>query len=375
MSIRGFWNSVVAKLLLTQGDGGKFFPECSIYIRDDGTWIFPTNQLGRGGAGIMRGPAERTEPGADASTLGRAILAAMGRSHVEKWNSKSPVSTDDAPKSAGFKSFGDLERAALHLNVYADGEIYRCSPWAASNNGGYEGIAGAERTCSGEPQVLGQVVLELSKLCVARRPKSKAASAKLKRTEDFPVRDPNDLPVSFGYKMGWIAVASAEGSDLVNWLKLRKVRRCSWNDGLERAHDLKGVFVTPPMGEWTLALGWHPEAGQDDFIPYLEELSRRFGRAFLFDTHRIVEYHAWAFAEGGKIKRAFGYVGEKGKFLVNVGDPTPEEHELGVGIEDHDHPPSEEDVLNLAAKWVLDPREIDLEVEACGPGWYGVLGK
>jgi hypothetical protein len=103
----------------------------------------------------------------------------------------------------------------------------------------------------------------------------------------------------------------------------------------------------------------------------LENLSKQFAEAFYFGTHRIVGYHAWASAEKGKIRRAFGYLGERGEFLVNVGDRTPEEIEIGTGVADTDTAPDEESVLGLAASWVLDPREIDLYTEATGPGWLG----
>jgi len=192
--------------------------------------------------------------------------------------------------------------------------------------------------------------------------------------ENSPASD--DSPSSFGYKTAWIAVPSKDGRALAESLKLVGIGSCSWGTGIENAHELRGVFVTPPIGGFTIAVGALPEAGDSRFLPTLEALSQTFHQAFYFGTHRVVDYQAWAIAEEGRTRRAFAWLGERGEFLLNVGERTSEEAELGIGMEDLDCVPDEETVLDLAARLVLDPRELEQEhPEASGPGWFGAIGK
>jgi hypothetical protein len=193
---------------------------------------------------------------------------------------------------------------------------------------------------------------------------------------DLPhLPDSDDRPLSFGYKSAWIAAPSEDGRAFADSLGLERIARCSWSTGMEKAYSLQGVFVTPPVLRWTLAVGALPEVGEDRFLPYLELLSEKFRKALYFGTHRVVEYQAWAIAEQGKIRRAFAWLGERGEFLLNIGERTPEEVDLGTGVEDFNNPPDEETVLDLASRWVLDPRELDKHTEARGPGWFGSLAK
>src|SRR5581483_9955152 len=185
------------------------------------------------------------------------------------------------------------------------------------------------------------------------------------------MHSPDDLPISFGYKSAWIAVPSQDRRAFAESLNLKGIERCSWSDGLLKAYNLEGVFVTPPVLGWTMAVGAHPEAGQDSFLGLLELVSRRFRQAFYFGTHRIVEYQAWAIAKEGKIHRAFAWLGETGEFLLNISERTPEEIDLDTGLEDPESAPDEETVLDLASRWVLDPRTLEQHTEARGPGWFG----
>jgi hypothetical protein len=180
-----------------------------------------------------------------------------------------------------------------------------------------------------------------------------------------------DGPISFGYKIAWIAVPSRDAHAVAEAMGLERIKPCSWRSGLEKAYKLRGVFVTPPIAEWTVALGNLPEANDSRFVPLMERLSQTFQQAFYFGTHRVVEYQAWAIAEEGKIRRAFAWVGERGEFLLNIGPRTPEEIELATGLEDFERAPDEETVLDLASRWEFDPRELDQQsAESGGPGWF-----
>jgi hypothetical protein len=243
--------------------------------------------------------------------------------------------------------------------------------WAARKAGSWEPVAGATAICGEEAGVIGAAVLEMLPKCVAREMKGRKGGSGKGAGASATV-DSGDLPVSFGYKASWVAVPTADAAALAEIAGLHDLQRCSWKDGIERGYRREGVFISPTIATWTLAMGLHPDVSQDTFGAYLKKLSEGFGEAYYFGTHRIVGYHAWAKAKAGKIVRAFGYLGERGEFLVNIGERTADEIELGAGLVDDESAPNEETVLELASKWVLDPRELETYEDANGPGWFGV---
>ncbi|MEO6807799.1 MAG: hypothetical protein ABI353_01620 [Isosphaeraceae bacterium] len=144
--------------------------------------------------------------------------------------------------------------------------------------------------------------------------------------------------------------------------------------------------MTPPIQGWTLAVGGVgsiPETGDPEWPTWLAALSERLGVVQYYCTHRVVELHAWAKAEQGRIIRAYAYVGESGETLINIGDPTPDEIKLGFHFFDEPRAsaseieahwakineagpeeaggslPDEESVMSLAGRWGLDPTRLD----------------
>jgi hypothetical protein len=128
-------------------------------------------------------------------------------------------------------------------------------------------------------------------------------------------------------------------------------------------------------------------------------LMERFDEVQFFSSHRVSDFCAWARAEKGELTRIFAY--GDGGVLMNVGDQTPEEAELGLtdltGLslsdaddrifsvaEDLDEEqealvasglsqdeayervhengrhafPTEDDVIDLSALWSLDPTRL-----------------
>jgi hypothetical protein len=374
MAERTFWQSLISFAGLRESWAKTkfvFIPSCCAYLPHNGTWIFPTNVRGDSGIGVMVGPAEKVESDATDTALGEGILAAISRSRFEKWGFKSPLPDSKAPQSAGFKSYDDLERGAALLSVFRTAEGCKVAAWGSSRTGGFEPVAGAEQSCACDASQIGKSIKELSKFCVPRGGKSKNKPPGVANRPPATNSGSDDVPIPFGYKMSWVAVPSSDGRSVAEFFKLKQIGSCSWKNGIKRAYNCEGIFVGPAVDRWVLALGSHPAADRDTFLPYLENLSKEFGEAFYFGTHRIVGYQAWGRAEKGKVRRAFGYLGERGEFLLNVGERTPEEIEIGAGVEDLDGAPNEETVLELAGMWVLDPREIDLHMEATGPGWFG----
>lgn len=205
--------------------------------------------------------------------------------------------------------------------------------------------------------------------------------------------------MGFGYKTAWIAVRDVSVSEVATALGLDPIKPLPWGEGTERAYE-QGVYVAGPVSGWVLAhgartLGDLLDATRPDFVERLTQLSTALGEVQFFGTHRVVEYHAWAHAQAGRVLRAYCYVGETGQVPLFLGEPSDAERELGVGTRqapddteawdtDRDEwlatTPSEEHVLQVAGRWSADPSGID-DMPSVGlygetaavPGWTDPL--
>lgn len=173
--------------------------------------------------------------------------------------------------------------------------------------------------------------------------------------------------VSFGYKCAWLAIKSEDPQAVIETLDLQNVRLPGWKQGVAAAYAGE-VFVTPPLNGWVLAasislLDIADKTRPDKPLPLIELLATRFPDVQYFGTHRIVEYHAWLRAIDGKIVRSFAYLGERSEVLCDEGECTAEEKALGL-IYDDSRSPDEEDVMQLAGAWSINPQTLgDLALE------------
>lgn len=195
--------------------------------------------------------------------------------------------------------------------------------------------------------------------------------------------------VAFGYQCGWLAIRGASPDRVIAALALDEVRPSGWPDGIAAAYE-GGVFVSPPADGWVLVVSTAlPDAGDDEhadeITPLVTALSRDLDATVqYFGTHRVVEYHAWAWAERGALVRAYAYAGEQGVTALDVGPPTPAEQALELRLFDERSPeaaddaywerddlryPDEDLVLAIAAAWSLDPKILD--GRAVADGWLG----
>ncbi|MFL5241972.1 MAG: hypothetical protein ACJ8FY_07675 [Gemmataceae bacterium] len=177
-----------------------------------------------------------------------------------------------------------------------------------------------------------------------------------------------DLPVPFGPKMAWLAMETTDTDSVATALGLQETQATTWVGGIDGARQAF-VFVTPPLADWTLAVGaaLFPPDRADAFVkPLLERLSQPFGDAQYFCTHRDVELHIWARARKGRLVRGYGWLGEKATTLWDEGPPTKEERALGF-----DTSPNEEFVMQLASLWSIDPTSLDQEFEEPATGIRG----
>jgi hypothetical protein len=106
-------------------------------------------------------------------------------------------------------------------------------------------------------------------------------------------------------------------------------------------------------------------------------LSRHFGVAQFYGTHRVSTYVTWAIYEEGVARRVFAWCDG---VLLNSGSPLPQEA-AGVqrlsktDIEEADDDfwmPHEDNVFELAGKWSINP--LTLETLSVPPS-VGLVGK
>jgi hypothetical protein len=200
------------------------------------------------------------------------------------------------------------------------------------------------------------------------------------RKRSLPVLPPKtmpDDPVSFGFKNAWWALSTVATEAVVAAIRLQNPERCNWANGVKEAYE-DSIFVTPPVQGWTLVVGgglwWMDRNARQHVLEPLLQLSKHFGTALAFATHRVVEYHVWAKAVAGSLVRGFGYVGESGVTFWNEGPMTPEEEQLGFASfgADHStsepelhakrtnrHSPNEMCVMDIARKWSVSPYDLE----------------
>lgn len=171
-----------------------------------------------------------------------------------------------------------------------------------------------------------------------------------------------DMPVPFGYKVLWYAVASTDTKKVISALGLNKPRPSTWSQGVAAAYEGK-IFVTPPIKNWTLAVGTPFGATLDnepgDFVESeLRRLSKHFDEVQFFSSHRVVEAHLWSKAKEGRLVRGYCFVGDRGETTWNFGQPTMGEIEAGFENSDS-YFPNEETVMAVAKQWSVNPCEID----------------
>jgi hypothetical protein len=223
-----------------------------------------------------------------------------------------------------------------------------------------------------------------------------------------------DLPVPFGPKAAWLALDTTAAEAVAAALGLREARAMRWAEGIAAAYQAS-VFVTPPLGDWTLAVSTalFPPDRADAFVtPLLERLSRQFGDAQYFCTHQDVGLHVWARARQGRLVRGYGWLGQRGVTLWDEGAQTREERDLGFrflnpssicelpkealkeqrgrGLDITRRPPpggkqgeeeapkdllvpDEDCVMQLASLWSIDPTSLSADYQEPATGLLGDL--
>lgn len=180
----------------------------------------------------------------------------------------------------------------------------------------------------------------------------------------------------------WMAVRAASVKEVRNALELSNPTPCRIEDGLAGNHQ-RALFLAPPIHGWVLITGPgvpDPAEDVDEVFHLLRALSIKLGAAQFFSFNRTLGHHAWAWARGGGIVRAFAWAGHT---VWNEGEPTPAEITCRMRCPDYRESIEasldiQESVLanldkvpQLAARWSLDP----VSVHQQQPNAIGVAGE
>jgi hypothetical protein len=179
----------------------------------------------------------------------------------------------------------------------------------------------------------------------------------------------HDYSCAFRWPGCWLAIKSRSPFAVQSALGLHNPKPCSWIQGLAGEEKL---FIAPPVKGWILVMGSGLPEPSDDIdvcFRFLLELSRRVGQVQFFSASRVLHYHAWVKADGGRIIRGYAWAG---KTLWSQGARTLAEKELDLRCFDYVDPVSppafgqpDFAALNvdriplLAARWSIDPGRID----------------
>lgn len=144
--------------------------------------------------------------------------------------------------------------------------------------------------------------------------------------KEVKVSNEEDNPIGFGYKSTWLAIKSNNQEQIANILGLKVIKISNWKSGLNNAND-RQVFITPTIDDWTLVIGRSLPSGDtkesiEKIKLLLAKISREFGEAHFFSTHRVVEFHCWIKSIKGSINRVYSYLGESGENIDVTGEAT-----------------------------------------------------
>lgn len=175
---------------------------------------------------------------------------------------------------------------------------------------------------------------------------------------------------TFGYKMAWLTIKNTNPKTIIQTLGLPNAQIISWDEGIDKIYEdygsTKNIFIASQINNWSFVVGWYflemnsqNTGNLEKFKKYIAQLSNVFEEVQAFATHRVSEYHLWARAKEGKIKRFFVYPGSSEEFQYNEGKLTDAEKQLPWDkLKSYQWFPDESDVMNIAKKWSMDPNTI-----------------
>ena len=169
-----------------------------------------------------------------------------------------------------------------------------------------------------------------------------------------------DYPQPFGYKTVWYAIKGETPQTVIEKLRLEIVGESNWEFGLNHVYKSDDVFVSPQIGDFVLVIDLLGKFHNAD-VESAKKHSEIFDEFYYFGSHRVSDYYAWAKFARRELIRAYEYSGDDG-MMLNTGAITVEELALKFDEfpttdewNENDRPPEEDDVIDIAKAWSIDP--------------------
>jgi hypothetical protein len=183
----------------------------------------------------------------------------------------------------------------------------------------------------------------------------------------------------------WLAIHTPDAAGVFNALGLDHPQPGHWS---QCAPGSGLMFVSVPVNGWTLVCGDgipDPAEDVDRCFRFLSNLSIALGHVQLFSTSAVLDDHAWARLESGRVIRAYAWAA--GQTLWNQGQITDDERRFGLKCFGYGECTDPQDwrlreritenlvkVPLLAARWSLDPAELESVPSNRASGAAGFAG-
>ena len=177
-------------------------------------------------------------------------------------------------------------------------------------------------------------------------------------------------PFLFDRPTRWMAIKCANLQKVQNALGLHNPTPCPLSEGFSRLGDK--LFISPPVKGWILVVGNSLPDVHDDvdkLYRFLMKAANELGSIQYFSANRVLNHHAWARIENNRVYRAYAWAGET---LWNQGETTAAEKELELKCYGYcdtplpypftardSHVANTEKVMQLAARWSIDPMAVN----------------
>ena len=141
-----------------------------------------------------------------------------------------------------------------------------------------------------------------------------------------------DLPRGTGCKSCFMVVEGSTQKDVSEaFLQGRKLKY-TYDDGLAKLEKTgakeKRLMVTATYKKQNYVIGDEVSSFFYDTEEYLKKCEP-FSKVYVYMTHRVSETHGFALVENGQLVRLFCYDENE---IQNIGEPLPEEIELGYNL-------------------------------------------